>query len=332
MPNPSVILDTARAYQKTAALSAGVQLDIFTTIATGAQTPGAIADRTEASERGVRILCDYLTIIGLLEKREGLYSLTEDSAAFLDRRSPEYLGAVVQWNARPQSITASLTLTDAVRNGGTVISEDDSTATEHPKWIYFANSMVNMMKPLAETVAAVVGAANGEPWKVLDVAANHGMYGISIAQQNPNAEIFALDWEDVLKVAAQNAAAAGVADRYHLLPGSAFEVDLGRDYNVVLIPNFFHSFDLPTCEQFMRKVYRALKPGGRAVTVEFIPNPDRVTPPNAAAFSLTMLMMTPAGDAYTLAEYERIFHSAGFERNELVPLDPSPERAIISYK
>jgi hypothetical protein len=91
----------------------------------------------------------------------------------------------------------------------------------------------------------------------------------------------------------------GVADRYHLLPGSAFGTDFGSGYDLVLIANFLHHFDPPTCTTFMRKVHTALKPGGRAAIAELVPNPDRVTPPTAAAFSMMMLATTPAGDAYT---------------------------------
>ena len=69
--------------------------------------------------------------------------------------------------------------------------------------------------------------APGRKWKVLDIAAGHGMFGVTIAKHNPNAEIFALDWAPVLEVAAENARAAGVEARFHHLPGSAFEVDFG---------------------------------------------------------------------------------------------------------
>jgi hypothetical protein len=82
----------------------------------------------------------------------------------------------------------------------------------------------------------------------------------------------------------------------------------------------------------MRKVHAALKKCGRAVTVEFVPNEDRVTPPIAASFSMMMLGGTPAGDAYTFSEYDRIFKNAGFGRNELRPLPMSPTQAIISHK
>src|SRR5437667_349702 len=83
----------------------------------------------------------------------------------------------------------------------------------------------------------------GEPWKVLDIAAGHGLFGIAVARQNPNSQIVALDWSNVLAVAQENARAAGLGDRYHTLPGSAFEVDYGGDYDLVLLTNFLHHFD-----------------------------------------------------------------------------------------
>jgi cyclopropane fatty-acyl-phospholipid synthase-like methyltransferase len=122
-----------------------------------------------------------------------------------------------------------------------------------------------------------------------------------------------------------------VADRYHLLPGSAFETDFGSGYDLVLVPNFLHHFDTPTCTAFMRKVRAALNPGGRAAIVEFVPNPDRITPPTAAAFSLMMLAATPAGDAYTFAELESISKEAGFTRVELAPQPIGIGSLVVAY-
>src|SRR5207248_3593706 len=113
--------------------------------------------------------------------------------------------------------------------------------------------------------------------------------GVTLARHNPKAKIVAVDWANVLQVAKENAQKAGVADRHSLLPGSAFEVDFGKDYDIVLITNFLHHFDLPTNEKFLKKVYAALKPGGRAVILEFVPNEDRVSPPESAGFALVML-------------------------------------------
>jgi len=75
-----------------------------------------------------------------------------------------------------------------------------------------------------------------------------------------------------------------------------------------------------------------LKPGGRAVIVEFVPNDDRVTPPLAASFSLIMLAGTPAGDAYTFKELQRMLSNSGFRSSELHPLPPTFFNVVIGTK
>jgi cyclopropane fatty-acyl-phospholipid synthase-like methyltransferase len=149
---------------------------------------------------------------------------------------------------------------------------------------------------------------------------------------NPNAEIVALDWPNVLEVAKENARNAGVSDRYSTKEGSAFDVDYGIGYDIVLLTNFLHHFDAPTCETLLRKVHAALADGGRAVTLEFVPNEDRVSPPIPAAFSMMMLGSTPKGDAYTFSELGGMFTNAGFAHSELHQLMGSPEQVVISRK
>ena len=136
----------------------------------------------------------------------------------------------------------------------------------------------------------------------------------------------------MLEVAKENAQKAGDADRYNTLEGSAFDVEFGSGYDLVLLTNFLHHFDPPTCETLLRKVHGALADGGRAVTLEFVPNEDRVTPPDAAGFSMMMLTSTPSGDAYTFSELERMFANAGFSRSTLHPLPPTIQQVVISEK
>jgi ubiquinone/menaquinone biosynthesis C-methylase UbiE len=155
---------------------------------------------------------------------------------------------------------------------------------------------------------------------------------LAFAQNNPQAEVVAVDWPNVLSVAQENAERMGVANRFSKLPGSAFEVDYGTGYDLALLTNFLHHFDTNTCEALLRKINAALKEGGRVATVEFVPNDDRISPPEAAGFSLMMLGSTPAGDAYTFTELERMFAAAGFARSEIFPLQPSIESVVVSYK
>jgi 2-polyprenyl-3-methyl-5-hydroxy-6-metoxy-1,4-benzoquinol methylase len=331
MPNPGRLFQTFNAYQQTAAMRAAIDLDIFTAIGDRQTTANQIAGRVGAAERGVRILCDFLTVMGYLTKNDFHYGLAPDAALFLDRRSPAYMGSAASFLDAPEMLKAFDGLADAVRKGGTVMGEEGTVGVENPIWVEFARSMAPMMKMPAEVISRLVGADQGGKCRVLDIAAGHGLFGIDIARHNPQAEIVALDWASVLEVAKENARKSGVESRYSTLPGSAFEVDFGGNYDLILLTNFLHHFDVPTNEKLLRKVRAALAPNGRAVTLEFVPNDDRVTPPEAATFSMIMLASTPHGDAYTFAEYVRMFGNAGFSRSEHLRQPPLPESIIISY-
>lgn len=331
-PSPELFFETVNAYQRTAAIKAAIELDIFTAVGEGKRTAQEIAERCGAAERGTRILCDYLVIIGFLKKEGGRYELTQDSAIFLDRRSPAFMGGTLEFLLSPMITDAFDHLADAVRNGGTAIPEGGTVAPENPVWVKFAKAMVPMVMMPAQAIAQIAGKADGGKLKVLDIAAGHGMFGISVALQHKEAEVFALDWPSVLEVAKENARDAGVHERYHTLEGSAFDVDFGEGYDVVLLTNFLHHFDPQTCETLLRKVHAALADGGRAITLEFVPNEDRVSPPISAAFSLMMLGGTPGGDAYTFSELERMFKNAGFARSEMRELQATPQQLVISYK
>ena len=118
----------------------------------------------------------------------------------------------------------------------------------------------------------------------------------------------------MLEVAKENAARGGrqpTASRR--VPGSAFDVDCGRDHALVLLTNFLHHFDP---KDVRRRCSGASTPrwrpaGGRSPSSS-CPTRAASSPPEAAVFSLTMLATTPAGDAYTLREYQEMFRAAGF--------------------
>jgi predicted O-methyltransferase YrrM len=332
-PSPENIFQVLHAYQQTAAVKAAIELDLFTAVDEGNHCLEELAKRLGAAERGVRILCDYLTILGFLRKEEGRYSLTEDSALFLSKRSPHYMGTIAGFLTSEQHFESLTRLKDAVRRGGTVTNEKGGNREANDElWVSFARSMAPLTVPSAIFIAQLVGAQEGGPMRVLDIAAGHGMYGITIAQQNTKAQITAVDWPSVLEVAMENAAKAGVAARYTARPGSAFEAELGNGYDLVLLTNIFHHFDKDTCVQLMRRVHEALKPGGRAVTLEFVPNEDRVSPPTEAGFSLNMLVGTDAGDAYTVSEYEEMFRKAGFGQTVLHEIPGMPQEVMVSEK
>jgi predicted O-methyltransferase YrrM len=327
-PDPEHIRSLITGYQKTAALRAAIELHVFTAIGQGASTVDAISAQCQASQRGIRILCDYLTIEGLLKKENHSYQLSPDSAAFLDEHSPHYMGGMLRFLNTPRLLEAAANLTETVRNGTTSAGQGFA-GDEADEWVAFARHMQPMAAPQAQFIAQLL-IDYQQPKRVLDIAAGHGLYGIAVGLRAPDAVIVAQDWPKVLAVAEENARAAGLAERYQLLPGSAFEVDFGAGFDLVLLTNFLHHFDESTCVGFLRKVRAALAADGRVVILEFIPNEDRVTPPRAAAFAMSMLLQTPAGDAYTESDLRRMLNAAGFTTHQMVEVPKSPEKIVVS--
>src|SRR5215475_4927696 len=275
-PSPEHFFRTINAFQFTRALEGAIELDVFTAIAEGKATARALAESRQASERGMRILCDCLVVMGFLTKAGGNYELTPDSAMFLDKRLPTYVGGTVEFLLSPTIEKAYKDMAAAVRKGGTVLNDEGTMSPDHPVWVRFARAMQPLAFGMAQMLTGLVKLVPDKRAKALDIAASHGMYGLAFARQYPKLEVVAVDWANVLEVGRENAEKFGVADRWRALPGSAFDVDFGADsgagYDLVLITNFFFFNDPPTTEKLMRKIHAALNEGGRAVTLEFIPD------------------------------------------------------------
>ena len=331
-PSPALFFDTINAYQRSAALKAAIELKIFTAIAEGSTTAKALAERCNVAEKGARVLADYLTSAGFLTKSEQQYALTPDSAMFLNERSPAYAGAAIEFLASPKMHAIFADLTARVRRGGAPPEDEEVISTDHDMWARFARGMAGLMFGPAQMVATQVLNGEKKAMKVLDIAASHGMYGLAFAMQNPQAEVVGLDFPNVLEVAKQNAQRLGVASRFHTLPGDALKVEFGSGFDIVLLPNILHHFDVATCEKLLRKVHASLKAGGRAVLVEFIPNEDRISPPVSAMFSLVMLANTPAGDAYTYAQFKEMLKNAGFGETTFSTIGTGMQELVLANK
>jgi 2-polyprenyl-3-methyl-5-hydroxy-6-metoxy-1,4-benzoquinol methylase len=306
VPDPFWLLEEFRAFERALALRTAIELDLFTRIGQGTNTIRALAASADASQRGLQALCDYLVVQGHLLKQRARYSLTLNSRLYLTTASPAYLGSAAKFLASDSAVAALCRLRQTIQRGSASMRGGESD------WVEYARSMAPLAQSIAEFAAAALKVHSAGPIQVLDLAAGHGYYGIAIAQKNPSARIFALDSSRVLKIAMENAHQGGVAERYHPIAGDAFKVDLRGPYDLALAANFAHHLDEASNIRLLQKIRAALQPAGRLALIDFIVNPDRVSPAPDASFALTLLATSAIGAVYTFKEYSQMLRTAGF--------------------
>jgi hypothetical protein len=279
---PGIVFEDLQAYQRTAALKAAIELDIFRAIGQGRNGIPSLARHANASQRGIRILCDFLVIHGLLQKSDGRYQHTPSSAAFLDPASPSCLASIVGFLAQPALQQPFENLADIVCKGRTQLPGEGTVEPDNPVWVNFAQSMAPMMAPMAAPLGRIALEGRTGKMNVLDIAAGHGLFGIEIAVQNPHAHVTGLDWAPVLRAALDNAKKAGVQDRYDMLPGSAFKVGR-RPLRHHSAHQFLAHFDVANCISLLKRP--ALSNLAARRPLEFVPNEVaslRLQPPRSA--------------------------------------------------
>lgn len=330
--NFDLFFTTVNSYYRTAAVKAAIEVGLFEAVGQKGQSIEAIAKTCQASVRGIRILCYYLVSIGFLCSEGDVFFMNRDMAIYLDQHSPGYLGDSIKFLLSPYIMNAFSDLTNVIKTGQISLAEKGVIAPDHPQWIEFAKAMAPMMALPSSLIANMVSIPVDSPIRVLDIAAGHGLFGIAFAQRFRKAEISFLDWDNVLDVARENAQMANVTNRMHFLAGSAFEVNYGQGYDVILLANFLHHFGQKDCEKSLTKVLNALSEDGVAITFEFIANEDRTSPPLSTTFSMMMLCTTPAGESYTYSDLKKMFRNVGFGHIELKTIPPALLKVVLSYK
>jgi C-methyltransferase len=320
--------------QVTAILQAGVQLGVFDRIAEGKNQTASIAADAGADERGMRILLNALAALGMLDTTDGIYSLSPLAEAFLVSSRPTYLGGMLDIMAGGWAWRGYPRLADAVRAGGTIL-EDHAETPGHEFWEAFAPSSVGIATPAAHALAGILApwAAGQESLEVLDIACGSGLYSLTLAARQPGARTTLVDWANVLELTRANVEKMGLADRADYIEGDVFEVPLGGPYDLIIASHIFHHFSEERCLELMRRLFDALKPGGRLAINDFVPGGSRpADQPFPFLFSVVMLAWTLDGEAHPLSTYERLLTQAGFGHVEVHPSVGMPSSFMIAER
>lgn len=331
---PPAIFEMMQAYKVTALLDTGVELGVFDRLARGAEGAEALAADLGLPARSCRLLLNGLAAIGLVESDGRTYRLSEGVARHLVRGRPGYVGDMRKVMSSAWEWDAMRRLPDAVRQGGAVVDEHAETPS-YEYWEHFAAYAGAVAGPTANKAAEALApwAASRERIHVLDVACGHGLYGYTLAREQPHARVWSLDWPNVLPITRQHAERMGVADRASFIAGDMFEVPLGGPYDVVMITNVLHHFSEERGTELVRRGAEALAPGGRMVLVGFtVGDGPPALDPAPHLFSILMLVWTHAGEVHSVDEYNRMLAGAGLREAAVHEVPGLPLRVLIAAK
>lgn len=296
---------------KATVFKTAMELDVFTTIASGCQHLEEIARATRCSLRGMRVLLDALCPLGLLTNSASSYALTPPARAFLVRTEPTccmdiYL-ALFQGRER---------FTDCVRTGKPALDLSGPeaevlwasyTAQFLVRWPWFAEIVRKRWETSGVTARAVSCA------HILDVGSGAGIKSFVLAQADPTIRVLAVDTPKVLAVAARVAGAMGVAGQVSYQPGDVLHVDLGcEQFDIVLLGNVLRFFAANHIRDILHKVHHALKSSGLVVVDDDVLDEERPQTEQVLLTAVFLVNSAPYGDFHTLSHYRELLEGAGF--------------------
>jgi ubiquinone/menaquinone biosynthesis C-methylase UbiE len=184
----------------------------------------------------------------------------------------------------------------------------------------------------AEAVSHFPGKERHNIHRILDVAAGSGAWSLAFAQAIPGARVTTVDFPEMTPITREFAEKLGMASRYDHLEGDLREVDFGSDkYDLVILGHIIHSEGEKRGKELLAKCFVALKPGGKLLIAEYVPNDSRSGPSMPLLFGLNMLLQTEEGAVFTMREYRAWLKTAGFGKVTTIPVPP-PTTVILATK
>jgi SAM-dependent methyltransferase len=328
---PKRLMELSFAYAPPLIISAGVSNQVFDSLGDGAKTPEQVAEKTGASARALRILMNALAGLNLLKKdRQGKYSLTPESAAFLLSKNPGthagFFGTIA-----PQIISRWLRLSDIVREGRPAVAVNQETeGTEF--FSQLVENIIPLSYPPAQKLADHLNVAKTKnEIRVLDLAAGSGIWGIALAQKSPGLRVTAVDWAGMIPTTKRITQKFGVGDRFNYVEGDILEANFGSGYDIAILGHILHSEGEDRSRQLLAKTFRALISGGTIAIAEWLVNDDRTKPLPSLMFAVQMLVNTEKGDTFSFNEIKNWLEEAGFKKVRKVEA-PGPSPLILATK
>jgi predicted O-methyltransferase YrrM len=311
--NADELLALARNYWECRVLLTAAELDLFTLLRTEPLSAEQLARRLNANVRGLTILLDAVTALGLLSKQPGRYHCEPDVAGLLSGSGPGSVLPMVLHSANQWKKWSDLT---GIVRGEVEPGRHERTPQSTRSFI---EAMDVVAAPLAPAIVEAVKPASAQ--RLLDIGGGPGTYAAALLRAAPDLKVTLFDLPEVIEIARERLDAAGLLDRVTLVGGDFDVDDLPGGNDVALLSAIIHQNNHAQNVALYGRILRALEPGGRIVVRDHIMRPERTRPPGGAVFAINMLVATTGGNCYTYDEIRDGLAEAGFERIRLIRED-----------
>lgn len=337
-PNPEHILQIGMGFFASKTLLSAVELGLYDQFGDGGLTAAELGSRLGLHERSRDDFLDALVALGLVDREgdgpDAVYSHTTDTAVFLDKASPAYLGGILEmssarlygfWGSLTEALQTGLPQNE-IKTGAAGLFEGvyaDPAALEN-----FLAGMTGLQLGAFTALAETLDLSGHQTF--CDVGGANGLLASIIAGANPQLTGTVFDLPPVQPVAATNLARIGVGDRVAAVAGDFFADEL-PSVDVIFMGNILHDWDEEQKQLLLDKAFAALPSGGVMVAIENIIDDARRTNAFGLLMSLNMLIELPGGFDYSGAQFDGWARKAGFARTEVRHL-AGPTSAAIAYK
>ena len=336
--DPSHIMQVGMGFWPSKVVLSAVELELFTELGADAMSGAEIGDRLGLHPRGIYDFLDTLVALRLLERdgdgSDGRYRNTGETAAFLDKRSPTYIGGILEMsNARLYGFWGDLT--EALKTGR---PQNEVKHTGKPMFdgLYSDPERLEQFMRAMQGISLGNFSALAEKFDfskyetVCDVGGATGQLCTILASRHPHLRCISYDLPVVAPIAERAVAAAGLADRVTTASGDFFADPLPQA-DVITMGLILHDWNLDRKMQLIRSAYEALPEGGAFIVIENLIDDARRE--NAFGLMMSLNMLIEFGDAFdfTGSDFAGWCREVGFREVEIVPLT-GPASAGIAYK
>jgi SAM-dependent methyltransferase len=331
--SPERIMQLGIGFWGSKTLLSAIELGLFTELAKGPLDANALTKRLQLHSRSARDFFDALVALGMLKRTGTRYANTPETALFLDRNKPSYVGGMLEMsNARLYRFWGSLT--EALRTGRP--QNEAKTGEDFFGTLYadpnrlegFLKAMTGLSQGTARAIAKKF------PWKkyrtFVDIGCAQGGVAVEIALAHKHLTGGGMDLPVVQSLFEAYARAKGLDGRLGFHPGDFFKHPLPKT-DVLIMGHILHDWNLEEKMMLLRKAYEALPAGGALIVHEALIDDARKQNAFGLLMSLNMLIETHGGFDFTGADCKGWMRDAGFKRTRVEPL-VGPDSMVIGFK